>query len=114
VFDKQGQLINGTLADYLLPTAEVLGVEIRHQATPAPYNELGVKGWVSRRHSCGRTLRPGDRGRARTAGGRLCVLAPLVAWLMPWSQRAERPLKAVCQFFSLCDGTMLQSIVLRK
>jgi aerobic carbon-monoxide dehydrogenase large subunit len=44
VFDKQGQLINGTLSDYLLPTAEVLGVEIRHQAMPSPYNELGAKG----------------------------------------------------------------------
>jgi len=45
MFDEQGQLINGTLADYLLPTAtEVPEVEIRHHVTPSPYNELGVKG----------------------------------------------------------------------
>ena len=44
-FDEQGQLINGTLADYLLPSAfEVPGVEILHHVTPSPYNELGVKG----------------------------------------------------------------------
>jgi len=45
VFDDQGQLINGTLADYLLPTAfEVPRIEILHHVTPSPYNELGVKG----------------------------------------------------------------------
>jgi CO/xanthine dehydrogenase Mo-binding subunit len=44
-FDEQGQLINATLADYLLPTAtEVPGIEILHHVTPSPYNELGVKG----------------------------------------------------------------------
>ena len=44
-FDTQGQLINGTLADYLLPTAhEVPSIEILHQVTRSPYNELGVKG----------------------------------------------------------------------
>jgi aerobic carbon-monoxide dehydrogenase large subunit len=46
-FDEEGQLINGTLADYLLPTAvEVPGIEILHHVTPSPYNELGVKGWA--------------------------------------------------------------------
>ena len=45
VFDEDGQLINGTLADYLLPTAvEVPRIEILHHVTPSPYNELGVKG----------------------------------------------------------------------
>ena len=44
-FSEQGQLINGTLADYLLPTAvEVPRIEILHHVTPSPYNELGVKG----------------------------------------------------------------------
>ena len=44
-YDAQGQLINGTLADYLLPTAaEVPEVQILHHVTPSPYNELGVKG----------------------------------------------------------------------
>jgi aerobic carbon-monoxide dehydrogenase large subunit len=45
VFDEEGQLVNGTLADYLLPTApEVPQIEILHHVTPSPYNELGVKG----------------------------------------------------------------------
>ena len=45
VFDEEGQLINGTLAGYLLPTStEVPGIEILHRVTPSPYNELGVKG----------------------------------------------------------------------
>ncbi len=45
VFDEQGQLLNGNLADYLLPTApEVPWIEILHQVTPSPYNELGMKG----------------------------------------------------------------------
>ena len=39
-FDDRGQLINGTLADYLLPTApEVPRIEILHHVTPSPYNE---------------------------------------------------------------------------
>jgi aerobic carbon-monoxide dehydrogenase large subunit len=45
VFDEEGQLVNGTLADYLLPTApEVPQIDILHHVTPSPYNELGVKG----------------------------------------------------------------------
>jgi carbon-monoxide dehydrogenase large subunit len=37
-FDEQGQLINGTLADHLLPTApEVPRIEILHHVTPSPY-----------------------------------------------------------------------------
>ena len=45
VFDDEGQLINGTLADYLLPTApELPSIEILHHVTPSPYNALGVKG----------------------------------------------------------------------
>ena len=44
-FDEQGQLLNGTLADYLLPSAlDVPRIEILHHVTPSPYNELGVKG----------------------------------------------------------------------
>jgi CO/xanthine dehydrogenase Mo-binding subunit len=44
-FNEQGQLINGTPADYLLPIAsEVPRIDILHHVTPSPYNELGVKG----------------------------------------------------------------------
>ena len=44
-FDDQGQLLNASLADYLLPTAlEVPRMELDHTTTPSPLNPLGVKG----------------------------------------------------------------------
>src|SRR5882672_1435339 len=45
VFDDQGQLLNASLADYLLPTAlEVPRMELDHTVTPSPLNPLGIKG----------------------------------------------------------------------
>ena len=45
VFDEAGQLLNATLADYLLPTAlDVPAVELGHMVTPWPLNPLGTKG----------------------------------------------------------------------
>jgi len=45
VFDDDGQLLNASLADYLLPTAlEVPRVEIAHTVTKSPLNPLGIKG----------------------------------------------------------------------
>jgi len=45
VFDDEGQLLNASLADYLLPTAlEVPHMEIGHTVTPSPLNPLGIKG----------------------------------------------------------------------
>lgn len=45
VFDAQGQLLNASLADYLLPTAlDVPRMELGHTVTPSPLNPLGVKG----------------------------------------------------------------------
>jgi carbon-monoxide dehydrogenase large subunit len=45
VFDDQGQLLNASLADYLLPTAlDVPRMEIAHTVTPSPLNPLGIKG----------------------------------------------------------------------
>ena len=45
VFDREGQLQNGTLADYLLPSAlEVPRMELDHTVTPSPLNPLGIKG----------------------------------------------------------------------
>jgi carbon-monoxide dehydrogenase large subunit len=45
VFDDQGQLLNASLADYLLPTAlEVPRMELAHTATASPLNPLGIKG----------------------------------------------------------------------
>jgi CO/xanthine dehydrogenase Mo-binding subunit len=44
-FDEAGQLLNATLADYLLPTAhEVPRIELGHTVTPSPLNPLGIKG----------------------------------------------------------------------
>lgn len=45
VFDDQGQLLNASLADYLLPTAlEVPRMELAHTTTVSPLNPLGIKG----------------------------------------------------------------------
>ncbi len=45
VFDEDGQLLNASLADYLLPSAlEVPRMEIAHLVTPSPLNPLGIKG----------------------------------------------------------------------
>ncbi len=45
IYDENGQLLTGTLMDYLLPTAcEVPHVEVAHMETPSPFNPLGVKG----------------------------------------------------------------------
>jgi aerobic carbon-monoxide dehydrogenase large subunit len=44
-FDEQGQLLNASLADYLLPTSlEVPRMELDHTVTPSPLNPLGIKG----------------------------------------------------------------------
>jgi carbon-monoxide dehydrogenase large subunit len=44
-YDDEGQLLNASLADYLLPTAlEVPHMDIAHTVTPSPLNPLGVKG----------------------------------------------------------------------
>ncbi|HWO89575.1 MAG TPA: molybdopterin cofactor-binding domain-containing protein, partial [Gemmatimonadales bacterium] len=45
VFDDNGQLMNASLMDYLMPTAlDVPTVEVAHLETPSPYNPSGVKG----------------------------------------------------------------------
>jgi aerobic carbon-monoxide dehydrogenase large subunit len=45
MFDADGQLLNASLADYLLPTAlEVPRMELAHTVTPSPLNPLGMKG----------------------------------------------------------------------
>jgi carbon-monoxide dehydrogenase large subunit len=44
-FDDQGQLLNASLADYLLPTAlEVPRMQLGHTVTTSPLNPLGIKG----------------------------------------------------------------------
>ncbi len=45
VFDDDGQLLNASFADYLLPTAlEVPRMELHHTVTASPLNPLGIKG----------------------------------------------------------------------
>ncbi len=44
-FDDDGQLLNASFMDYLLPTAlDVPRIETSHHVTPSPLNPLGVKG----------------------------------------------------------------------
>jgi CO/xanthine dehydrogenase Mo-binding subunit len=44
-FDADGQLLNASLADYLLPTSlDVPGMELGHTVTRSPLNPLGIKG----------------------------------------------------------------------
>jgi len=45
VYDSGGQLVTGTLVDYLVPSAaEVPNIESDRTVTPSPTNPLGVKG----------------------------------------------------------------------
>ncbi|MFC2055477.1 molybdopterin cofactor-binding domain-containing protein, partial [Chloroflexota bacterium] len=45
VYDENGQLLNASLADYLIPTAaEVPRIEVGHEETRSPLNPLGSKG----------------------------------------------------------------------
>jgi len=44
-YDEEGQLLSGTLADYLVPTSEeVPPIELDHLETPSPLNPLGLRG----------------------------------------------------------------------
>jgi carbon-monoxide dehydrogenase large subunit len=44
-FDEQGQILNASLADYLIPTAaEVPYIEVGHEETKSPLNPIGSKG----------------------------------------------------------------------
>lgn len=44
-YDDQGQLLTGTLADYVIPSAaEIPAARLAHQCSPSPLNPLGVKG----------------------------------------------------------------------
>jgi carbon-monoxide dehydrogenase large subunit len=45
VYDDRGQLLNGTMADYLVPMApEMPDIEVGHVVTPTADSELGAKG----------------------------------------------------------------------
>jgi CO/xanthine dehydrogenase Mo-binding subunit len=45
IYDEQGQLLNASLADYLIPSAtEIPRMEIGHEETKSPLNPIGSKG----------------------------------------------------------------------
>ncbi len=45
VYDENAQLLNASLADYLIPTAtEIPRIIVGHEETPSPLNQLGTKG----------------------------------------------------------------------
>jgi carbon-monoxide dehydrogenase large subunit len=45
VYDENGQLLNGSFMDFLLPTSlDVPRVDIGHEETPSPLNPVGIKG----------------------------------------------------------------------
>jgi carbon-monoxide dehydrogenase large subunit len=45
IYDNDGQLLTGSFADYLMPTAsDMPPIELHHRQTPTPLNELGIKG----------------------------------------------------------------------
>ena len=59
VYDERGQLLNGNMADYLVPmAAEMPDIEVGHVVSPTADTELGAKG----------------AGEAGTAGAPGCVV----------------------------------------
>jgi len=45
IYDEEGNILNGTLMDYLVPTAvESPNWETGHTITPSPHHPLGAKG----------------------------------------------------------------------
>jgi len=59
IYDEAGQLLNGTMVDYLVPmAAEMPDIDVGHVVTPTADSELGAKG----------------AGEAGTAGAPACVM----------------------------------------
>jgi len=72
VYDETGQLLNGTMADYLVPmSAELPDIEVGHVETPTATSELGAKG----------------AGEAGTAGAGAAVLNAINDALAPFDAR---------------------------
>jgi carbon-monoxide dehydrogenase large subunit len=45
VYDDSGQLVSGTLSDYIFPNSEQIpDMQTAHTITPSPVNSLGTKG----------------------------------------------------------------------
>ena len=87
LYDEQGQLQNGNMADYLVPMAvEMPDIEVGHVSTPTAESELGAKG----------------AGEAGTAGAAAAVmnavndaLAPFGAAVTAIPMTPERVLRAL-------------------
>ncbi len=72
VYDRNGQLVTGTLMDYALPKASYLpNYELHRTTTPTPVNPLGAKGI----------------GEAGTTGSTPCVINAIVDALSPYGVR---------------------------
>ena len=88
-YDEDGQLLNGSMADYLVPmAAEMPDMQIAHVETPTKESELGAKG----------------AGEAGTAGAPAAVmnaindaLRPLGAQVTEMPFTPERILRALCK-----------------
>ena len=87
LYDEHGQLLNGSMADYLVPmAAEMPDIEVGHVVTPTAESELGAKG----------------AGEAGTAGAAAAVmnavndaLGPLGATLTSIPMTPQRVLEAL-------------------
>jgi len=72
IYDERGQLLNGNMADYLVPMAmEMPDIEVGHVVTPTADSELGAKG----------------AGEAGTAGAPGCVMNAINDALRPLGAR---------------------------
>jgi carbon-monoxide dehydrogenase large subunit len=78
IYDENGQLTNGNMADYLVPmAAEMPDIDVGHIVTPTAESELGAKG----------------AGEAGTAGAAACLANAVNDALSPFSVRiSEIPL----------------------
>jgi carbon-monoxide dehydrogenase large subunit len=72
IYSAEGQLLNGSLADYLVPMAgEMPDVEVAHTCTPTATSELGAKG----------------AGEAGTAGAPAAIMNAINDALKPFGAR---------------------------
>jgi carbon-monoxide dehydrogenase large subunit len=77
VYDERGQLLNGTMADYLVPmAAEMPDIAVGHVVSPTADSELGAKG----------------AGEAGTAGAAACIVNAVNDALRPLG---AKPLTAI-------------------
>ncbi|NQU70825.1 MAG: molybdopterin-dependent oxidoreductase, partial [Rhodospirillales bacterium] len=72
IYDENGQLMNGTMADYLVPMpGEMPDIKVGHVETPTATSELGAKG----------------AGEAGTAGAGAAVMNAINDALSPFDAR---------------------------